>query len=97
MYIQFFSCLAINFQYLFIVNLQHTKHHLELHLRAVLLLYSLEQVLASDGNYAFVGSIAHHGVGLATACLPVGKQGAVVALPGIVQHSLAKVIEYTLL
>ena len=48
-------------------------------------------------SLTLVGTIAHHGVGLATACLPIGKQRAVVALPSIVQDSSTQVIKDLLL
>lgn len=75
--------------YLLIVNFQHAQYDLELRLLILALHDTLEQLLTGYWDNALVDSIPDHGVGLSTARLAIGKEGAVVALPGIVQHSIA--------
>ena len=59
-----------------------------------LFVYTLEEFLTCHGNDALVVAVANHGIRLATSGLAIRKQGAVVALPGIVQHSNAQVLEH---
>lgn len=84
-------------RYLFIINLQHAEHHLELHLRVLLLCYALEQFIAGHRYDTLIGPISYHGVGFATTSLPIGKERAVVPLPGILKDTTTKVIKYTFL
>lgn len=70
-----------------IVYFQHAEDDLELRLCAPALLDILEELLAGHRNDTLVGAIANHGVRLATASLPVGKQGTVIPVPGIGQNA----------
>lgn len=79
---------------MFIIDFQHAEDDLELCLRVLALLNALKELFAGDGNDAPVGSIANHGVRLATACLPIGKERTVVAFPGISKHATAQIFKH---
>eukprot|EP00345_Euplotes_harpa_P019258 CAMPEP_0168338168 /NCGR_PEP_ID=MMETSP0213-20121227/12666_1 /TAXON_ID=151035 /ORGANISM="Euplotes harpa, Strain FSP1.4" /LENGTH=156 /DNA_ID=CAMNT_0008343879 /DNA_START=482 /DNA_END=949 /DNA_ORIENTATION=- len=68
-----------------VVDLKHADADLVPFLRSRCVADSLKDLCRGDWDNSFIGSIANHGVALATASLSVSKQASVVAVPGIVQ------------
>lgn len=82
---------------MFIIYFQHAEDDLELCLRVLAFLDSLEELLAGDGDDALISFVANHGIGFATTSLPIGKERAVVALPGIGKHAATQIFKHSFL
>ena len=77
-----------------ILLLSVANTHSKLLFVVFILLHHVEEFLTCYGHDPFICPVAYHGVTLPRARLPVRKQGGVITLPSIVQHSLAKVREH---
>lgn len=80
-----------------IVDFDHRHHYLVGQIRICVGADSLENLFARDGHDALVGTVAHHGVALASSRLTIGKQAAVVPFPRAVQNASTKRVENKLL
>ena len=76
--------------HLFIVDFKHAELHLLLQVRILVLFNSPEYFIACHWYNSKVLTVADHGIALTTSGLAIGKQTAVVATPGIVEHLLSQ-------
>ena len=74
----------------FIIDLQHRELNLVGDCAVGVVLDPLKNLFTCLRHDALVRPVADHGVTFARARLPIGKQAAVVALPGVVEHLLAE-------
>jgi hypothetical protein len=78
----------------FVVDFHHGDHDFVLPVFIVVGCDAVEDLFAGDGDDSLVGSVSDHGIGLAGACLTVGEETAVIALPCIFQNFDAYLFEY---